>query len=145
MSEELVIRRVFAAPPERVWAAWTDPDQLVRWWGRRGWDIDPATLVMDVRPGGAFRHTSVHAATGATMEHDSVYTAVEPPHRLAFASAASDGEVTFSATADGGTEMVFRAVVDMPDALRERAVGGMQSSYDRLAELVVHDHQEEHA
>jgi uncharacterized protein YndB with AHSA1/START domain len=139
---EIVLRRVFTAPPERVWAAWTEPDQLAAWWGKRGWSIDPATLVMDVRPGGAFRHVSVHAETGETMLHDSVYTAVEPPTRLAF----SQGEVTFTRLADGGTEMVFRAITDLSEPVRQRAVVGLGSAFDRLAELVHHHTPEqEHA
>jgi uncharacterized protein YndB with AHSA1/START domain len=41
------VRRVFDAPRALVWAAWTDPAQLPAWWGRRGWHIDPATLILD--------------------------------------------------------------------------------------------------
>ncbi len=35
-SNELKIIRIFDAPVKAVWDAWTDPDQVVQWWGPRG-------------------------------------------------------------------------------------------------------------
>ena len=32
-GEVLISERVFDAPPEAVWRAWTDPERLMRWWG----------------------------------------------------------------------------------------------------------------
>ncbi len=34
---EIDIRRVYNASPQRLWDAWTQPDQLASWWGKRGW------------------------------------------------------------------------------------------------------------
>src|ERR671918_316609 len=50
-----LITRVLDAPRELVWEAWTRPDRLARWWGPPGWSTDPASITLDVRPGGAFR------------------------------------------------------------------------------------------
>jgi len=49
---ELVITRVFDAPRELVWKAWTDPDQVARWWGPKGFTA-PACK-MDLRVGGEY-------------------------------------------------------------------------------------------
>lgn len=35
-ERELVITRMFDAPRELVWRAWTEPERLMRWWGPKG-------------------------------------------------------------------------------------------------------------
>jgi uncharacterized protein YndB with AHSA1/START domain len=47
---DLIITRVIDAPVERVWKAWTDPDQVMRWWGPTGFTAPVAS--MEVREGG---------------------------------------------------------------------------------------------
>ena len=49
----LVITRVFDAPRELVFKAWTDPGHAKRWWGPRDYPV--THLEMDVRPGGSWR------------------------------------------------------------------------------------------
>ncbi|HYT14944.1 MAG TPA: SRPBCC domain-containing protein, partial [Burkholderiales bacterium] len=49
----VVITRVFDAPRELVWRAWTDPRHMAQWWGPQGF-TNPV-CEMDVRPGGALR------------------------------------------------------------------------------------------
>ena len=49
---DLVITRVFDAPVERVWKAWTDPKHVVRWWGPTGF-TSPSCKI-DFREGGKF-------------------------------------------------------------------------------------------
>lgn len=51
-TQKLVIERVFDAPVERVWKAWTDPVELAKWWGPRSF-IAPDNKV-DLRVGGKF-------------------------------------------------------------------------------------------
>ena len=51
MATEISIKRVYTATPQQVWAAWTEPDQLARWWGKRGWNARPDSIVLDVRVG----------------------------------------------------------------------------------------------
>src|SRR5512132_2026856 len=58
-AQEITITRVFDAPRELVWKAWTEPDQLAAWWGARGWSTLRSTVTMEVRPGGRFHVTSV--------------------------------------------------------------------------------------
>jgi uncharacterized protein YndB with AHSA1/START domain len=77
----LVLRRTLKAPPERVFRAWTEPEHLARWFGPAGFTCPLHEI--DARPGGAYRivmrspEGSLHTVTG-------IYTAVEPPRRLAF-------------------------------------------------------------
>src|SRR6266699_6085351 len=51
-ANELVIERVFDAPRERVWKAWTEPEQAKRWWGPKGFTAPVWTT--DFRVGGKY-------------------------------------------------------------------------------------------
>src|SRR3990172_11935266 len=51
-QRELVIERIFDAPRELVWRAWTDPERVMRWWGPKGFTA-PACQV-DIRVGGTY-------------------------------------------------------------------------------------------
>jgi uncharacterized protein YndB with AHSA1/START domain len=77
----LVIERDFPATPDRVFAAWTDPAVLVRWWGPEG--MGTPTCEMDLRPGGRYR-TSMASPKGDSHTVSGVYQVIEPPHRLVF-------------------------------------------------------------
>ncbi len=129
-AREIAITRVYDAPRELVWAAWTEPDQIAGWWGKRGWSTPVDTITMDVRPGGAFRLTSISDADGREMPLDSVYQDVVEPERLVFAH----GSVTFTDLGDGRTEMTFRTIMHTTAAIRTAAEGGLASAFDRLAE-----------
>jgi uncharacterized protein YndB with AHSA1/START domain len=129
-AREITITRVFDAPRELVWKAWTEPEQLSRWWGKRGWSTPVETITMDVRPGGAFRLTSIHDGDGREMSLDSVYEEVVEPERLVFAH----GSVTFTDLGDGRTEMIFNTTMHTTAAIRAAAEGGLASAFDRLAE-----------
>ena len=120
------ISRTFQAPRERVWKAWTDPDELAVWWGRRGWSARREEITMDVRPGGAFRVVSVNDADGREMVNEGVYREVVEPERLSF----GETTVTFTDLGDGRTRMDFRSAAEHPP----RAAGGLASAFERLAE-----------
>ena len=139
------VRRVFDAPRALVWAAWTDPVQLPAWWGRRGWNIDPATLVMEVRPGGRLHHVSVNEETGERMTLDGVFQDVVEPERLSFRHGGALSVTTFRDIGDGRTELVVQTDQMMSDALRGRAAAGLGSAFDRLADHLQLINQKEHA
>ncbi len=134
MAEEIVITRIYDAPRERVWRAWTEPDELAVWWGKRGWTAQRATITMDVRPGGTFDVTSVSDEDGAIQRTTGVYREIAPPERLVFAGDGGESVVTFTDLGGGRTEMTFRTVVDLPPEVRRRAEGGMRSAFERLAD-----------
>ena len=56
----ITITRIYDAPRELVWRAWTEPERLATWWGKRGWTAIPESIVIDARPGGVFRVTTVN-------------------------------------------------------------------------------------
>jgi uncharacterized protein YndB with AHSA1/START domain len=76
----LRLEREFKAPPERVFAAFTDPKLLAQWWGPEGMSCPVCEI--DLRVGGHWR-TCMRGAEG---EHwvSGVYREILPPRRLAF-------------------------------------------------------------
>lgn len=88
-----VISRVFNAPRQRVWAAFTEAERLTEWWGPKGFKMKVARL--DLRPGGTF-HYGMEAPEGSNMGPvmwgKFVYREIEPPARLVFVNSFSDEE-----------------------------------------------------
>ncbi len=135
-EREIAITRVYDAPRELVWKAWTEPERLARWWGPRGWSNPLETITMDVRPGGVFRVTSIRDDDGAQMTTDGVYRVVDKPERIEFAQGLGGGAVTFADLGDGRTEMVFHATMHLTEEGLRNARAGLGSAFDRLGELV---------
>jgi uncharacterized protein YndB with AHSA1/START domain len=140
-AREITITRVFDAPRELVWKAWTEPDQLARWWGKRGWNAVPSTITMDIRPGGSFRLISINDEDGREMAQEGVYREVVEPERLVLEEAAEDAwhdgavtVVTLTDLGDGRTEMGFHTTIRTSDEMRGIAQAGIADSFDRLAE-----------
>jgi uncharacterized protein YndB with AHSA1/START domain len=139
-AQEIRITRVFDAPRELVWQAWTEPEQLAQWWGPPGWSTPLDSITMDVRPGGAFRLTGI-SEDGTEMPQDGVYREVVEPERLVFEESAENNwhegavsVVTFTDLGDGQTEMVSHMTIQTTEEMRERAEAGVSGSLDRLAE-----------
>jgi uncharacterized protein YndB with AHSA1/START domain len=132
---EVAMTRVFAAPRELVWDAWTQPAQLARWWGRRGWSTPAEHITIDLRPGGAFALTSFSDESGRAMTLSAVYREVVAPERLAWES--DDGRtatVTFTDLGDGTTRVQLDTTIRATEGLHRNAVRGLTSAWDRLAE-----------
>ena len=109
----LRMERIIAAPPERLFELWTEPQELVKWWGPEGFTTPKQA--MDVRPGGRWR-TTMRSPDGKNHTVSGIYRAIEPPKRLVFTWGWDDDAglrgheteitVTFEPTT-GGTRMVL--------------------------------------
>jgi uncharacterized protein YndB with AHSA1/START domain len=80
-EREILTERVFDAPRERVWAAYTDPALIPRWWGLRG--AETVVDQLDLRPGGAWRFVE-HNRDGTQAAFRGVYREVTAPERLVY-------------------------------------------------------------
>ena len=137
---ELRYVREVAAPPARVYAAFTDPEALAAWWGPNGFRTE--TFAMDVRPGGQWRFV-MRGPDGKEWPNFIEYTEVEPPSRLHWKHrGAEDGppdfevELTLTPTASGGTRIGF-TMICADEATRDAkmnwgAAEGAQQTLDRL-------------
>ena len=142
--QELLTTRIFDAPRDLVFKAWTDPERLQRWWGPKGF-TNPVCEV-DVRPGGAIR-IHMRAPDGIVYPMTGVFHEIMEPERLVFTSRAldSNGEplfevlntVTFSEEG-GKTKLTLHArVLNVKGDAAQHLAGmeqGWSMSLDRLAD-----------
>jgi uncharacterized protein YndB with AHSA1/START domain len=138
--------RVLDAPPERVYAAWTDPALLRRWWAAEpGWTTPEATA--DVRVGGAYR-LSMQGTDGIARTVVGEYLEVDPPRRLVYTwkweahgYRAPDGGVTVVSVdfiAEGSSTRVELEQRDHADeAARDSHGRGWRGCLDSLERLLV--------
>jgi len=105
--------RTFAAPRAAVFRAWTDPQQLVQWWGPEGYTVPVCD--MDPRESGAWR-TCMLSPEGTQHWVSGIYREIAEPDRLVFTWAWDDdnGErghetvITIELRdKDGGTELTL--------------------------------------
>lgn len=150
----LRIEHTFAAPRERVFAAWTQPELLARWFAPRGCTVHFARL--EVRPGGRF-HCRIHDPTFGDCWTIGEYREVVAPERLVFTLCTADANgravspqsqghdrdwpaatvvaVTFT-ECDGGTRVTLEQDVDEALAKRTGAHPSWLQMLERLAEQV---------
>lgn len=98
----IVISRIFDAPRELVFDAYTDPAHVGQWWGPDGFTT--TTHSIDVRPGGSWLYT-MHGPDGTNFPNRMDYREVVRPERLVYAQG---GEA-------GGKEVDFEVVVTFED------------------------------
>lgn len=94
-----VIRRVLAAPPPRVWLAWTDAAHLARWFHPASWTLFAAEL--DLRVGGTFFYGFRGPEVPDTWALWT-FTEVEAPRRLRFEQSFADAQRRVAASPFGG-------------------------------------------
>lgn len=82
-----VIMRNINAPRERVWRAWTEEENLGRWWGPKGFDI--VSVKLDLRPGGTF-HYCLRSPDGQEIWGKFVFREIVPQERLVFVVSFAD-------------------------------------------------------
>lgn len=91
MTDRFEITRVFGAPRQRVWEAWTKPEQISRWLGPAGTSSE--VLHFDLTPGG-WLHTRQTNPDGSVSWGRNNYREIDPPRRLVweqgFANAAGE-------------------------------------------------------
>lgn len=143
-QRQLVLMRIYEAPPEQVFPLWVTGEHLKRWWGPTGFSITIDEI--DPRPGGIWRFT-MHGPEGTEHPNLVTYREVVPGERLVYLHenpAGSDpsflGVVTFEEMA-GRTVLSMRLVFDTPAerdlvVTRYDAETGASQTLDRLAELV---------
>jgi uncharacterized protein YndB with AHSA1/START domain len=158
---EFLISRLFDAPRELVWQAWTDPRHMAQWWGPR--TFTNSVCEMDVRPGGVYRIT-MRSSDGVEYPITGVFREIVEPERLVMTMDCSGhpdawhdlvkpnrrkeetnpvGEMLTTMTleeVDGKTRLTVRTrfnSVSIRDAMIKMGMTeGWSQSLDRLAELL---------
>jgi uncharacterized protein YndB with AHSA1/START domain len=142
-SNEIRITRIYDAPVQIVWDAWTDPEQVAQWWGPRGFTL--TTHSKDLRPGGHWIYT-MHGPDGVDYPSKTPYLEVEKYSKLVYDHGGDDDRppmfrvtVLFSETG-GKTKMEMTMTLPSPEAADEtrkfiKKAGG-NATWDRLAEYL---------
>ena len=131
-ADELVHRRVFAAPRELVWRCLTEPAELTHFWGPRGMTTPLDGIVVELHPGGRFETLMV--GEGGSYRMVASFTEVVPPERLVWVEPASGLHTTstFTDLGDGSTEVVIHQR-HVPEPMRSpEAQAGFLTSLDKL-------------
>src|ERR1700722_14841883 len=80
-EREIVLSRVFDAPLKMVWEAWTDPKQVAKWWGPKGF----STTIEELGGGaGGVGRQVMHGPDGADYPNESVFVDVVQYERLVY-------------------------------------------------------------
>ena len=139
----LVITRIFDAPRELVFKAWTDPNHLVHWMGPRG--FKSTVERSDLRAGGGYR---IHMLGPEGDDHwtQGVYREIVEPERFVMAGSWADAQgnptspetlltITFEEQ-DGKTRLTLHQAVFESATARNQHRGGWNSSFDRLSDYL---------
>ena len=143
--QPFTLTRTIAAPPARVFEAWTDPAQISQWFVPvDGWSAPLDRISVDARPGGSWRVTMVDDS-GEGYPAVFHYREVAAPERLVFTTGAPDQDpndpaihvasVTLEAR-DGGTEMTYKGVSTDPE---QSEAAGWKAMFDRMAAQLASD------
>jgi uncharacterized protein YndB with AHSA1/START domain len=147
LEREMIITRVVDAPRELVWNAWVDPQQVVKWWGPKGFST--TIHEMDVKPGGVWRHT-MHGPAGEDYPNESHFVEVIKHEKIVYehggSKAGKNSDAQFRSTwtfEDLGdkTRITLRNAFATAEALQHviktyGAVEGGKQTLGRLAEQV---------
>jgi uncharacterized protein YndB with AHSA1/START domain len=112
-ADGIRIVRVFDAPRELVFRAWTEPARFAYWFGGETADVPLDTVTMDVRPGGGWRATMYAGPDRMQIDWHGQYREVDAPERLVLTlSDRQTGEyelltVVLTDLGDSRTEMLF--------------------------------------
>ena len=120
----LELTRFLAAPRERVFRALTQPDELARWWGPRGFTTPEIRL--DLRVGGAYRF-GMQPPDGDLFHLSGEFLEVEPPLRLAYTFRWDEPDP------DDRETVVRLSLDDVDDGTRVSLAQGKFATEERLA------------
>lgn len=142
-SNIIALTRVYDAPVQSVWDAWTVPSEVAQWWGPRGFTL--TTHSRDLRTGGHWHYT-MHGPDGTDYENTTQYIEVVPLERMVYDHGGhKDRPPLFRVTAlfterDGRTQldlsMAFPTAYvasEMRDFIKK---AGGEATWDRLAEYL---------
>jgi uncharacterized protein YndB with AHSA1/START domain len=98
-DREIIITRVFDAPRELVFEAWTNPEHLLQWFAPRGCTIHFAQLAL--QPGGGF-HSCIRTPDFHDCWCQGSYHEIVPPERIVFSMAVADEKGNLVTPVDAG-------------------------------------------
>jgi uncharacterized protein YndB with AHSA1/START domain len=124
---DLVLERVIDVPKELLWAAWTTPEHIKKWFTPAPWSTVDCEI--DLRPGGIFR-TVMRSPEGQDSPNVGCYLEIVPNQKLVWTSALGPGyrpQIKVSGT-DSCEELYFTAVITLES----------QGAWTKYTTVVIH-------
>lgn len=128
-THDVIVTRTLDAPRERVWQAWSDPNDVTTWWGPQGFTSPMCR--MDFREGGTTL-VCMRSEQGWELYNTWSYRSIEPPARIEFVQGFADEHGNSVAPADLGLPPGIPEVV--------RHVVSLVAGDDDTTELTVHEY-----
>ena len=154
-ADRMMITRIFDAPRELVWKAWTDPKYVMQWWGPKG--FTSPVCKMDFRVGGKFLYC-MRAPDGQEFWNGGEYHEIVPHEKIVSSMYFSDPEgnrvepaqygiqhkaidneydvVLFEDLGNGRTKLTFIGNEAMEDAIQSGQLEGTKQIFEKLAAMV---------
>lgn len=154
-TERMVITRIFDAPREVVWKAWTDPKYVMQWWGPNGFTAPFCQI--DFRVGGKFLYC-MKAPEGQEFWNGGVFHEIIPHQKIVVSMYFADSNgnkveaahygieheaiadacdvVTFEDLGNGRTKLTFVGNETMQNAIESGQLEGMRQILDKVAAVV---------
>jgi uncharacterized protein YndB with AHSA1/START domain len=140
-DQQVLITRIFEAPRERVFKAWTDPDEIATWYGPEHFDTPRERIHIDLRVGGRYELTMIRRDGRAELTIGYDILELVEPELIVLRSdpmpqaGMHEPTVTRVELHDlgGRTRMTL---TDGPYPESEHAEAGWSAAFDKLATLV---------
>lgn len=153
-ANELEIVRVFNAPRELVWKAWTEPERLMQWWGPKTYTAP--VWKMDFREGGTYLYC-MKSAEGQEFWGTGTYKEIIPNEKIVWTDSFADADgnkvnaqsLGFPDTwpdellvtilfedVDGKTRMTLRHAGIPEGEMSDMTSAGWNESFDKLVEIL---------
>jgi uncharacterized protein YndB with AHSA1/START domain len=142
-DQQVLITRIFEAPRERLFRAWTDPDQVAAWFGPEHMDTPRDRIQIDLRVGGRYELTMVRRGGDGEMTIGYEIIELAEPELIVLRSdpmpemGMHEGTVVRVEFHDHG-EKTRMTLSDgpLPPESRDHAAGGWNAAFDKLATLL---------
>ena len=154
-SERMVVTRIFDAPRELVWKAYTDPDYVMQWWGPKG--FTSPFCRMDFRVGGKYL-LCMRSPDGQEFWNGGEYHEIVPHEKIVSSMYFADSKgnkveaahygieheaiddaydvITFEDLGDGRTKLTFVGNETMENAKESGQVEGWNQILDKFAAVL---------
>lgn len=159
MSEPVLITRVFDAPKEKVWRAWTQAEQIKKWWGPK--NFSAPVIKLEFKPGGKYLYCMRGSIAPGEPEQDfysgGEFLEIVPQEKIVLTDYFTDAEgdfvppshygmgempermkvtILFENAGENKTKLTLQYHEAIPDAHRADMAQGWNEQLDKLAESV---------
>ena len=154
-TERMVVTRIFDAPRELVWKAWTDPKYVMQWWGPKGFTA--IVCKIDFRVGGKFLYCT-RTPDGQEFWNGGEYHEIVPLEKIVSSMYFADSEgnkidpaqvgieheaiegahdvTLFEDLGNGQTRLTFIGNETMKEATESGQFEGWNEMLDKLAAVI---------